>query len=154
MIDNLPEPSAVSLDDKDKINAALDSYGALTDSEKSLVYNYDKLASDEQVLNDLVKKDNDKKAAKAVTDMISSLPDPITLKDEEAVNKARAAYDKLTDDQKALVENYDVLVKAMKTIDDLKKQAKDDPNGPTNPGQPNNPGQSSSQGNGSTRSSS
>ena len=154
MIDNLPEPSAVSLDDKDKINAALDAYGALTDSEKSLVYNYDKLASDEQVLNDLVKKDNDKKAAKAVTDMISSLPDPITLKDEEAVNKARAAYDKLTDDQKALVENYDVLVKAMKTIDDLKKQAKDDPNGPTNPGQPNNPGQSSSQGNGSTRSSS
>lgn len=154
MIDNLPKPSAVSLDDKDKINAALDAYGALTDSEKSLVYNYDKLASDEKVLNDLVKKDNDKKAAKAVTDMISSLPDPITLKDEEAVNKARAAYDKLTDDQKALVENYDVLVKAMKTIDDLKKQAKDDPNGPTNPGQPNNPGQSSSQGNGSTRSSS
>ena len=73
---------------------------------------------------------------------------------KEAVNKARAAYDKLTVDQKALVENYDVLVKAMKTIDDLKKQAKDDPNGPTNPGQPNNPGQSSSQGNGSTRSSS
>ena len=64
MIDNLPKPSAVSLDDKDKINAALDAYGALTDSEKSLVYNYDKLASDEQVLNDLVKKDNDKKAAK------------------------------------------------------------------------------------------
>ena len=68
--------------------------------------------------------------------------------------RVTTTYDKLTDDQKALVENYDVLVKAMKTIDDLKKQAKDDPNGPTNPGQPNNPGQSSSQGNGSTRSSS
>ena len=140
MIDCLPDPSAVSLDDKDQIKAALNAYGALTDAQKSLVYNYDKLASDEKALTVFVKQDNDRKAAKAVSDMIAALPNPASLKDEDAVKKAREAYDKLTDEQKSLVENYDVLVKDIKAIDDLKKQSQDNPKNPDNPGNPDKPG--------------
>ena len=52
----------------------------------------------------------DQSQAKAVTKLIQNLPteDKLTLDDKEAVQKARNAYDQLTDAQKALVSEEDV----------------------------------------------
>ena len=67
--------------------------------------------------------DTDAKAAQAVTDMIDALGE-ITLEKEADVAAARAAYDELTDAQKALVteETLKKLTDAEATIEELKKQ--------------------------------
>ena len=67
--------------------------------------------------------DTDAKAAQAVTDMIDALGE-ITLEKEADVAAARAAYDELTDAQKALVteETLKKLTDAEAAIEELKKQ--------------------------------
>ena len=44
---------------------------------------------------------------------------------KEALAAARAAYDALTDDQKALVTNYETLVQAEAALDALKNPSED-----------------------------
>ena len=63
----------------------------------------------------------DKDAAQAVTDMISNLE--VSLDAEPQISAARAAYEALTDTQKALVTNLDVL-EAAETAYDALVQAK------------------------------
>ena len=53
----------------------------------------------------------DQKAAKAVSDLIDAIG-AVTADSGDAIERARAAYDALTDDQKTLVENYDDLLAA------------------------------------------
>ncbi|MCM3625141.1 hypothetical protein M4D70_23235, partial [Brevibacillus borstelensis] len=64
----------------------------------------------------------DADAAKAVDDKIAALPavDKLKLTDEAAVKAARAAFDKLTTSQQALVKNYATLQAAEAKIADLK----------------------------------
>ena len=64
-------------------------------------------------------KTADLNAAKAVDDQIAALGE-ITLDKEADVAAARAAYDALTDVQKALVENLETLTAAEKAIEALK----------------------------------
>lgn len=67
----------------------------------------------------------DKTAAQAVMDKINALPESITLEDEADVTEVKAAYDALTDTQKALVsqEAKDKLEQAVQTIADFKTAA-------------------------------
>ena len=67
--------------------------------------------------------DEDAAAAKAVVDLIDAIGTPVTLASETAIVAARTAYDKLTDAQKELVSNYDVLVAAEEALEDLKEAA-------------------------------
>ena len=60
--------------------------------------------------------------AQAVIDAIAGLG-TITLKSEDAIAAAEAAYAALTDEQKAEVENYDVLLDARSAINQLKLQS-------------------------------
>ena len=115
LINALPEKITTS--DKDDIEAARAAYEALTDDQKALV--------DEDVLKKLTdaeealeKTDADQEAADAVVEQIEALPDVILLEDKADVEAARAAYDALTDDQKALVTNLDKLTEAEKMIAD------------------------------------
>jgi beta-glucosidase len=62
-----------------------------------------------------------KEAAEKVANLIAALPEYITLNDELAIIEARTAYNELTDVQKALVKNYDFLVKAEKDLANLKE---------------------------------
>lgn len=62
-------------------------------------------------------------AVTAVIDKISAIGD-VTLESEDAIKEARTAYDALTDTQKELVSNKDVLEKAETTLKEL-KDAKD-----------------------------
>ena len=64
----------------------------------------------------------DMTAAKAVVDLIDAIG-TVTLASETAIAAARTAYDALTDAQKELVSNYDVLVAAEEAFGDLKDAA-------------------------------
>ena len=62
----------------------------------------------------------DELAAKAVDDMIAALG-YVTIEDKDAIEAARAAYNALTDEQKALVQNLAVLEAAEAALEALQK---------------------------------
>ncbi|MGI5875168.1 MAG: S-layer homology domain-containing protein, partial [Bacillota bacterium] len=64
----------------------------------------------------------DKAAADAVKARIAALPAEVTLDDEAAVAAARSAFDALTDDQKALVDNEPALKAAEAKLAELKNR--------------------------------
>ena len=102
----------VTLDSENAIQAARAAYDILTETQKEQVTNYDKLTAAEARLTDL-------QAAKAVDDMIDAIGE-VTADSGEAVQAARAAYDALTDAQKAEVKSYDKLTAAEARLADLK----------------------------------
>ena len=113
-----------------KITTARKAYDSLTREEKRYVSNYDVLLKAEEQLAALKKEKADKEAADAVIAQIDALPtaENVTLKHQEAVDAARDAYSKLTDDQKKLVskETTDKLESAEKKIAQLlEEQAAD-----------------------------
>ena len=114
----------VTLESEDAIKEARTAYDALTDVQKELVSNKDMLEKAESTLKELQDaKAADVKAAEEVTNKISAIGD-VTLESEDAIKEARTAYDALTDAQKELVSNKDVLEKAETTLKEL-KDAKD-----------------------------
>lgn len=123
-IDNLPEPKDVRITDQSAVKMVRAAYDALTEEQKAVITNYSKLQRVEAVLAELLKAaDLDAAAAQAVSDRINALPaaDAVAVKDKEAIEGARAAYDKLTDTQKALVpaEALDKLAAVEKALQDL-----------------------------------
>ena len=96
----------LTLDDKTTVEEVREAYEALTDDQKALITNLDVLENAETVIEQL---ETDKAVADAVIAQIEALPQTITLDDKTAVEAVRAAYDALTDDQKALITNLDVL---------------------------------------------
>ncbi|MBQ8981268.1 MAG: Ig-like domain-containing protein [Eubacterium sp.] len=114
-INNLPDADKVTTSDKEAIEAARAAYEALTDDQKAKVApeTLQKLVDDEAAL----KEAEDTAAAQAVTDEINALPsDKVATTDKEAIEKARAAYDALSDDQKAKVP-----AEAVKALEDAEK---------------------------------
>lgn len=112
----------ITLDSEKAIRNARSAYNKLTADQKKLVKKLGKLTRAERDLAELKATEDDKKKAQDVADMIGKLGD-VTLASEEAIQKARSAYDKLTDTQKALVTNYDVLEAAEETLTALKERA-------------------------------
>ena len=106
----------VTLKSESKIKQARTAYNKLTDKQKTLVTNYDVLEKAEKDLADL-------KAADQVSKNITNIG-TVTLESEDVIKEARTAYDALTDAQKELVSNKDVLEKAETTLKEL-KDAKD-----------------------------
>ena len=106
-----------------KITTARKAYDALNREEKGYVSNYDVLLKAEEQLATLKKEKADKEAAEAVIAQIDALPtaENVTLEHQEAVDAARDAYSKLTDDQKKLIskETTDKLESAEKKIAQL-----------------------------------
>ena len=89
----------VTLDSKAAIDEARAAYDALTENGKALVANYETLTAAEAAYAALVKAEADKNAAAAVDALIEA----VSAEDKAAIDAARAAYDALTDEQKALV---------------------------------------------------
>ena len=102
-INSLPASDEVALTDKEAIEAAREAYDALSENQKNYVSEdtLKKLTDSEAALKEVT----DTAAAEAVTDTINKLPasDKVATKDKEAIEAARAAYDALTEDQKAKV---------------------------------------------------
>ena len=112
VIEKIDAIGEVTLASEEAIVAARAAYGALTEAQKAEVTNYDKLTAAEARLADL-------KAAKPVDDMIDAIGE-VTLESEDAIAAARAAYEALTEAQKAEVKSYDKLTAAEARLADLK----------------------------------
>lgn len=113
--DKIDAIGTVTLDSEAKIVAARSAYDALTDAQKELVTNYNTLTTAETTLADL-KATADRAAANAVIGKINAVTTAIEGGDTDAIKSAiadaKAAYNSLTDAQKTLVTNYDVLTAA------------------------------------------
>ncbi|MBQ6118541.1 MAG: hypothetical protein IJK98_04855, partial [Clostridia bacterium] len=104
---------------KAAIDAARAAYDALTDTQKPLVDNYDTLTAAESAYAEL-KAAADQAAADEVITLIDAIGTVEYTDDSKAkIDAAKAAYEALTDDQKALVSNYDVLTAADTAYADL-----------------------------------
>ena len=108
----------VTLESGDAIKAARAAYDALTDTQKELVKNYEKLTAAEEAYTALV----DAAAAKAVDDLIDAIGE-VTADSGDAIKAARAAYDALADTQKELVKNYEKLLAAEELYEELTASA-------------------------------
>ena len=121
MIDALPTPTDVTVEDEEAIHDARGAYDALSDGVKALLVPdlVEKLEQCEAAL--VVAKD--KAAAKAVEELIEALPTPtdVTAEDESAVLEAEEALNALTETQKGLVkeELKDKLIAVRETLDAL-----------------------------------
>ncbi|MBP3645118.1 MAG: hypothetical protein J6K55_01710, partial [Clostridia bacterium] len=102
------------------IEEARAAYDALTNDQKNLVDNLDKLTDAEYQLANLTATGSDRSDAQDVIDLINKIGDNITAASEDDIEAARNAYDKLTATQKALVTNYYKLVKAEEALEKIK----------------------------------
>lgn len=115
-------PANITTDAKDEIQAARNAYKALTEAQKKLVTNIDRLEKAEQALS---KYETDIAAAQKVDNLIKNLPSPLKLEDEDKVNNARTAYSNLTADQKKYVTKEETLRAAENEIVRLKAEAQE-----------------------------
>ena len=115
-------------DCKAKIDAAREAYEELTDAQKALVVNYGTLTTAETTYATLKyaaeQAAADLAAANAVIAKIDAIGTVEYNDDCKAkIDAAREAYEELTDAQKALVTNYDVLTTAEANYEKLNKNA-------------------------------
>ena len=115
VIEKIAAIGAVTLDSKDAIDTAQAAYDALTDAQKALVSNAKVLTEAQAAYKKLLE---DHAAADAVIKKIEAIG-TVTKDSKSAIDAAQAAYDALTDDQKALVSNYQTLADAALAYDKL-----------------------------------
>ena len=108
---------------KGMIDDASTAYDALTETQKTLITNLDVLTTAKQTYDNL-KAAADKTAANPVIAKINAIGEvEYTEVCKGKIDDASTAYDALTDDQKALVTNLDVLTTARQTYETLKVAA-------------------------------
>ena len=108
---------------KGMIDDASTAYDALTETQKTLITNLDVLTTAKQTYDNL-KAAADKTAANPVIAKINAIGEvEYTEVCKGKIDDASTAYDALTDDQKALVTNLDVLTTARQTYETLKAAA-------------------------------
>ena len=129
-IDAIPAADQLTLEDKKIVEKARTLYDALDAESQAAVSNYSKLTEAEAKIAELEEKQAqetaDRKAAESVSTAIASLPTAENLIPNDYVLKrldeVQAAYDALTETQKALVENYETL-QTLRTVAADKKAA-------------------------------
>lgn len=121
LINQLPEIEDVTLDAEPRINSARRAYNLLLEGYKNLVTNYDKLVLLENKIAILKEEAKKQQTINAMIEQINRLPytDEITLEDQELVESARNAYNKLDDQLKERVTNYQKLLDAEAKIRSL-----------------------------------
>ena len=111
-VDKLIEKiGTVTKDSGPAIEAARKAYNDLTPTQKRLVNRLKELTDAEKAYAKLTATAEDQQKAKDVMDKISKIGN-VTKDSEQDIRDARKAYDALTDLQKLLVDNYDVLTAA------------------------------------------
>ena len=95
--------------DSAKIKAARKAYDDLTKDQKKLVTNYNKLTAAEYQRASSTATSSDRKSAQDTIDLIDQIGDKVSDTSGAKIDAARAAYDQLSDTQKALVTNYEQL---------------------------------------------
>lgn len=103
---------------KIKIDLARAAYDALDDELKASVSNYEVLTAAEARYAELKAEQEDAAAVAPVIAKINAIG-KVTINSKALIEAAEAAYAELTESQKALVTNYDVLVAARAAYDEL-----------------------------------
>ena len=96
---------------KNRIDDARKAYDALTPAEKDKVTNFKTLTEAEAKYEEL-KQAAQKANAEKVIKLIKAIPSPVTKASKAAIDKARKAYDGLTEEEQKLVTNRKVLTGA------------------------------------------
>ena len=123
-VDKLIEKiGTVTKDSGSTIEAARKAYNDLTPTQKRLVNRLKELTDAEKAYAKLTATAEDQQKAKDVMDKISKIGN-VTKDSEQDIKDAREAYDALTDLQKNLVDNYDVLTAAETKLAMLKAMGK------------------------------
>ena len=115
LISALPEAEEVVFGDKAQIEVARAAYEALTEEQKVLVENLERLTAAEKALQEIEDAQltpEEQEQVNEVVELIGAIKSPVTLEEENAISAARSAYDKLASKQTAAVTNYDVLLQA------------------------------------------
>lgn len=109
MIDELPSVENISLDDTDAVQEVRQAYDALSGEQQQFVTNYDKLNELENEM-DRLQAEFDEKEAKKFDEVIQQLPSPeeLTLGDKEVVYDAINLFNRLSTEQKALLNNIEL----------------------------------------------
>lgn len=124
----------ITLDSKADIDAAKAAYDALSDKQKERADTMGvKTSLDaaqgkyDELKEEVEKEEADKAAAEEVDKLIDAIgpADGITLDSADAINKASAAYNNLTDDQKRMVKGLDKLNAAVDKYKSLKADSED-----------------------------
>ena len=113
---------------KAKIDEASDAYDALTDTQKTLVTNYEALTAAQARYAELKAAADQAAADQAAASEVIAKIDAIgtveyTTASKAKIDEASDAYDSLTDTQKALVTNYETLTAAQARYAELKAAA-------------------------------
>ncbi len=121
---------------KELIDAARDAYDDLSEVQQGFVTKLavlEKAETDYQALKDQAAADQENlKAANAVKELIASIGTVINSDEcKTKIDAARVAYDKLTDVQKLLVENVEVLTKAEADYKKLTEKPSEDSKNPS-----------------------
>ncbi|WP_243122813.1 Ig-like domain-containing protein [Haloimpatiens lingqiaonensis] len=111
-IDNLPEN--IILDDEEKVMEIKKQFDMLSSADKKKVTNAEKLNKAIEKIEEL-----NKNLQKIIKD-IDSLPEEVTLKDEEKVMEIKKEFDELSVSDQKKVTNAEKLNNAIKKIQDLK----------------------------------
>ena len=116
MIGNLNEN--LTLEDEESVVAIRAEYESLTIRQRTLVTRQADLEAAEEKIAQLKL---DKEAAYKVENEIARLDKDITLNDEDAITHARASYENLSEERKALVSNVSILEEAEENLEKLKE---------------------------------
>lgn len=121
ILDGLSQP--ITSDHSGILRKIRDAYEKLSDAEKAKFKGLDKLKGYELDLDNILKGDT----PEAVDDLIRRIPTPIDLNCEDAINKAVAAYNALSDADKAKVKNFPQLQDYLDQLQKLKNGGTDLP---------------------------
>ena len=120
ILGKLPEANQLTLGDKDAVAAAEEAFNSLTEAQKACLTSAE-LKKMEDVLAEMARILQD--PVKHVEEKINAIGDDVTLDNADAVDAAKAAYDALSDEQKARVSNADKLLAAVKKLAELRRDA-------------------------------
>ncbi len=124
MIDNLPDASDVTITDKEQIEKAVTLFESLSNIQKIQITNSKKLEEVQTALQTIIDEINRQKAnAQIVINVIEGLPtvENVQIKDKNDVENAMAIYNKLDQESKQYVTNYDKLIKLQTKITELEE---------------------------------
>ena len=119
-------PDVITLNEEAAVQAAQESYDNLTDNQKQIIpeESYNRLLDAEAQLSTLKESlEARQNAAQDIINTIDSLPGDVTAEDESVIIAARASYDALDDETKALVTNLSGLEAAEAALNNAKQAA-------------------------------
>lgn len=125
IISSLPDTDKITLKYQEDIEKAYDIYLSLDDDKKLEVVNANKLMTSYSALQEiLINIDKIRANALVVVNLINDLPEveDVKIKNKEYVNNVRNVYDRLDENAKVLVSNYQKLELLEQKINQLEKE--------------------------------